>query len=233
MARLLLPTLLLLAALCVPPTAFAQEGPPPPPHAFFGEVTVNGQPVPVGASVEGRGEGIRTGLPGNPITISEPGRYGGPSVREPKLVAQGWVAEGLALTFYVDGVRAECAPPGGAWGESFPFQPGGVTPLNLRVGSAPAAPSSPTDPAAEQQAPPSAVHAGSNPISDAARNRDRPGSAERTGPGDAGSHLAAHGDDRQHRAGGGIVANVCSSSPGAGGSAACARPRAAGGEHRR
>jgi hypothetical protein len=130
--------LLLIVGLCLPGAVAAQEGPPPPPHAFLGEVTINGQPAPVGTRIEGRGEGIRTGIPGNPITVREPGRYGGPSMTEEKLVLQGRVADGLALAFFVDGVRAECALPDGTWGESFPFQSGSVTPLNLRVGSAPA-----------------------------------------------------------------------------------------------
>jgi hypothetical protein len=134
---------LLLALLCTPPIAVAQEGPPPPPHAFFGEVTVDGRPAPAGAVIEGRADGIRTGIPGNPITVVEPGRYGGPTGREEKLVLQGRVADGLALAFYIDGVRAMCAVPGGEWQESFPFQSGGVTALNLRVGSAPAVASLP------------------------------------------------------------------------------------------
>jgi hypothetical protein len=137
MRRLRIALMLVIVGLCLPGTVVAQDAPPPPPHAFLGEVTINGQAAPVGTTIEGRGEGIRTGIPGNPITVREPGRYGGPSMTEEKLVLQGRVADGLALSFYVDGVRAECALPGGTWGESFPFQSGSVTPLNLRVGRSP------------------------------------------------------------------------------------------------
>ncbi len=115
-------------------TDLAEAQPPPPPHAFFGEVIINGQPAPAGTVIEGRGEGIRLGIPGNPITTTVAGRYGGPLLQEPKLIVQGRVADGLALEFYVNGARAACAPLGGNWQDTFPFQASGLTPLNLRVG---------------------------------------------------------------------------------------------------
>ncbi len=115
-------------------TGLAEAQPPPPPHAFFGEVTINGQPAPAGTVIEGRGEGIRLGIPGNPITTTVAGRYGGPLLQEAKLIVQGRVADGLALEFYVNGARAACAPLGGTWQDTFPFQASGLTPLNLRVG---------------------------------------------------------------------------------------------------
>jgi len=115
-------------------TGLAEAQPPPPPHAFFGEVTINGQPAPAGTVIEGRAEGIRLGIPGNPITTTVAGRYGGPLLQEAKLVVQGRVADGLALEFYVNGARAACAPLGGTWQDTFPFQASGLTPLNLRVG---------------------------------------------------------------------------------------------------
>ena len=130
----------LVACLWAPAMATAQEGPPPPPHAFFGEVTIDGQPAPAGVVIESRADGIRTGIPGNPVTVAEPGRYGGPTAREVKLVAQGRVADGLALTFYINGRQALCAAPGGEWQDTFPFQSGGVTALNLRLGAAPTVP---------------------------------------------------------------------------------------------
>ena len=36
------------------------QAPPAIPHAFFGAVTLDGQPAPVGAQVEARGEGVNT-----------------------------------------------------------------------------------------------------------------------------------------------------------------------------
>jgi len=59
--------------------------------------------------------------------------YGGPGGFDPKLVVQGTIADGTPLEFYVDGVRAQCAQPGGAWSDTFPFAAGGITELNLRV----------------------------------------------------------------------------------------------------
>jgi hypothetical protein len=148
--RALTVALLLLAA---PPAVFAQDAPPTPPHAFLGEVTIDGQPAPVGTTIEARGEGVRTGIPGNPITITEAGRYGGPSPAEEKLIVQGRVADGAALTFYVNGRPAQCALPGGAWQDAFPFQALAVTPLNLRVGEAPAGQPTPPPPAASSPQP--------------------------------------------------------------------------------
>ena len=104
------------------------------PHAFFGTVEIAGQPAPVGAQVEARGQDVRTGLVGNPIEVSQVGKYGGAGGFDPKLVVQGIVNEGAAIEFYVNGVRAECAEPGGQWLDSYPFQSGEVTELSLRAG---------------------------------------------------------------------------------------------------
>jgi len=120
----------LLVVLSVVPVS-AQ--PPPLPHAFYGTVEINRQPAPVGAQVEGRGAEVQTGVPGNPLTVAAAGRYGGPGGFEPKLVVQGHVADGTPIEFYVNGVRAQCAVPGGPWQDSYPFKTGSITELNLRV----------------------------------------------------------------------------------------------------
>jgi len=123
---------------------------PPLPHAFFGHVDVNGEPAPVGAQVEARGTGVRTGVEGNPLSVVEAGRYGGPGGFDPKLIVQGNVEDGTALEFYVDGARAKCAEPGGPWLDIYPFAAGAIQELNLRVGE----PSAPTvQPSATQAAP--------------------------------------------------------------------------------
>ena len=57
----------------------AQDQPPPVPHAFFGSVQVNGQPAPVGASVEARGENVLIDNQGNPFIVTVVGQYGGPA----------------------------------------------------------------------------------------------------------------------------------------------------------
>jgi len=74
----------------------------PLPHAFYGTVDINDSPAPVGTEVEARGDNVNTGV-GNPITVTEPGKYGGPGGFDPKLVVKGYIEEGTTLTFYVNG----------------------------------------------------------------------------------------------------------------------------------
>lgn len=144
MKRMLVGLWLLLWALawCALP---ARAQMPPLPHAFYGSVEVNGAPAPAGTPVEARGAGVRTGIQGNPINVDPAGQYGAPGLA-PKLVVQGNVANGTRIEFYVGGQRAQCALPGGAWQDAFPYEAGAVTNLCLRVGggSAPAPTSTPT-----------------------------------------------------------------------------------------
>ena len=121
-----------LVATCTASAAHAQQ-PPPPPQAFYGSVEVNGQPAPVGAQIEARGVGVKTGIV-NPLVTTVAGRYGGKPLSEPKLGVQGSIEEGALIEFYVNGVKAECAEPGGPWQNSYPFASGTVTELNLRAG---------------------------------------------------------------------------------------------------
>jgi len=97
----LLVTVCLLTLLFTTP-ALAQV--PSLPHAFYGAVEVNGNPAPIGAQVEARGAGVTTGIMGNPITVTEAGKYGGPGGLDPKLVVQGDIEEGTTITFYVNEV---------------------------------------------------------------------------------------------------------------------------------
>ena len=126
---------LLLCVVLLAMPVLAQ--PPSLPHSFYGAVTVDGQPAPIGAQVEIRGAGVRDDVQGNPLAVTQLGRYGGPEAFDPKLMAQGDITDGAPIEFYVDGVRAECALPGGEWQSTFPFESGEVTELNLRVGGAP------------------------------------------------------------------------------------------------
>jgi len=104
-----------------------------PPHAFYGTVEINGRPAGVGVEVEARGEGVLTEIEGNPITVTEAGKYGGPGPVDPKLVVQGETVEGgTPIEFYVDGTRAECYDPDtGEWVDTYPFVSGEVSELNL------------------------------------------------------------------------------------------------------
>ena len=92
------------------------------PHAFYGSVTINGTPAANSTVVEARGEGVLTGIEGNPITVTEAGKYGGPDGSDP-LVVQGDITDGTNLTFYVNNVTAQCydVQAGGEWLDSYPI----------------------------------------------------------------------------------------------------------------
>jgi hypothetical protein len=120
-----------------------------PPHAFFGSATVNGQPVAVGSQVEARGVGVKTtrdnpAIEDNPLTITVAGRYGGSGRMDHQLTVQGQVEAGTPIEFFIDGVKAQCAVPGGPWQASYPYQWGMLTELNLKVGEASVPPTSST-----------------------------------------------------------------------------------------
>ena len=115
---------MLVAALLILVTVpvYAQEDTPSLPHAFYGEVEINGDPAPVGTEVEARGDGVQTGVNGNPVITTVAGQYSGSDPLEPKLIVQGDIAEGTILTFYVDGV---------ATGHTAEWHSGEVTELDL------------------------------------------------------------------------------------------------------
>jgi hypothetical protein len=114
-------------------SAVAQGNPPPVPQAFYGRVTIYGQPAPVGTVVEGRGEGVKVGIIANPITTTVASKYGGPTLREGKLGVQGWIETGAPILFYVNGERAQVSGDGVTWGSSVAFNPGVVSQVHLRV----------------------------------------------------------------------------------------------------
>ncbi|GAI49795.1 unnamed protein product, partial [marine sediment metagenome] len=74
--------------------------------------------------VEAKGAGVSTGIEGNPISVSEAGKYGGPGGLDPKLVVQGYIEEGTIITFYVKGVST---------GQTAEWHNGDVTELDLTV----------------------------------------------------------------------------------------------------
>ena len=110
--------------LLVPNPAFAQ---PPLPHYFYGSLSVGGQAAPLGTVVEARGANVITGITGNPISITVAGQYG--SVSEPRLYVQGPnIENGDIIELYVNGAKAS---------ETYQFQSGAITKLNLTIASAP------------------------------------------------------------------------------------------------
>jgi len=91
-------------ALLLSPGATAAYAQPALPHAFYGSVTINGAQAPAGTSVEARGEGVATGIAGNPTITTVRGIYGTTNPFEARLVVQGDISPGATITFYVNGV---------------------------------------------------------------------------------------------------------------------------------
>lgn len=74
------------------------------PHAFYGDITINGSPAPIGTEIKVTGTNVLVGIEGNPIVTTESGKYGGPGALDIHLIAQGDIAHHTTLTFYVNGV---------------------------------------------------------------------------------------------------------------------------------
>ncbi len=111
--------------LFIPTPAFAQ---PPLPHMFYGNLSIGGEPAPVGTVVEARGANVTPGIQGNPVSITVAGQYG--SASEPRLYVQGPnIENGDIIEFYINGAKAN---------ESYQFQSGAITELDLTIASAPA-----------------------------------------------------------------------------------------------
>ncbi len=114
-----------VAAPVMPPVASAYNPPPDVPAAFYGTLTVSGAPAPVGSIVIATGQNVMVLKPDNPLVTTEVGKYGGPGLN-PKLTVQGYIAEGIPLTFWaiVNGVMFRC-------NESAPWHAGTFNLLNL------------------------------------------------------------------------------------------------------
>jgi len=127
--------LLMILSICAiaPATAAFQL-----PHRFYGDVTINGIPAPVGthitASVTGGGSDVYT------TTVS--GKYGnagdilfGSFFVQP-VGADSTIMSGAPITFSLNGNTAEVYEVGkGPWMGSFPYAEDGNTNLNLRLGT--------------------------------------------------------------------------------------------------
>jgi len=115
-------------------TVYAQF--PPVPHAFYGTLTINGSAAPVGSTVEARGQGVSTGVQGNPIVTEQAGQYGSADALGKKLVVQGNITDGATISFYVNGALA---PQTAIW------HSGDTTQLNLTATIPTATPVPPTN----------------------------------------------------------------------------------------
>ena len=91
------------------------------PHPFYGTVTIEGSPAPVGTVITADVGGVVYGS----ITTTVAGQYGGPGALDEKLMVQGPIQDGATIHFYADGYEAD---------ETYPFSQGAdPTELNLTV----------------------------------------------------------------------------------------------------
>ena len=83
--------------------------PPPFPVAFYGNVTINGQPAPVGTEVKAAGQGVTVNIPGcgNPLITIVAGQYGTLDPLGAKLLVQGNIPENTVISFYVNGILTD------------------------------------------------------------------------------------------------------------------------------
>ena len=127
--QLLLPILTLFLIAGFP--ASVSLAAPQLPHYFYGTVSIDGQPAPVGTIIEAKGTNV-VNADFNPITTTEAGHYGSsdPLADVPRLLVQGSsdnnIEDGTIITFFVNGVQAN---------ETASYVPGGVTELNLTTSS--------------------------------------------------------------------------------------------------
>ena len=114
---LLCPLIIVALLLCAIP-AYADI--PTMPHAFYGTLTINGSPAPVGTVVTAKVGDVECGS----ITTTVAGQYGGSGAFDEKLCVTGEIATGATINFYAGGSQAA---------ETYAFSPGAVTELNLTV----------------------------------------------------------------------------------------------------
>ena len=120
MRRFVLAVLLVVSAAAAASVATtAAQQPPALPCQFYGNVTIDGAPAPVGTEIVAKiGDEVR----GN-ITVVEEGKYGG--LHTQKLIVVGNMSdEGKNITFYVNGIRAE---------QTAVWHSGGIFKLDLSV----------------------------------------------------------------------------------------------------
>ena len=106
------------------------------PDSFYGTIVMpDDQPVPANQIVEVTGEGVRTGIPGNPL-LTHDGGFGGYGAMEGKLQAQGPIDSGTPLSFTVGGVPARIylvSDPASGWQDTIPFISGDIQEVILSI----------------------------------------------------------------------------------------------------
>ena len=129
MRRSIAIALILALVFLLAPTALVAAQGPVLPHQFYGTVkvrtTTTGTNVdaPVGTVVSAKVDGVEKGR----IIVTTPGKYGGPTLAEGKLVVSDVAGQGNPIEFYVNEVCLADVPPGGWPG----FDSGAIDELNL------------------------------------------------------------------------------------------------------
>ena len=108
----------------------AADGSPILPDRFYGNVTINDQPAPPGTLVTAVVQGG-----GGSFTTVYPGMYGSNNLIDPKFEVQGQISDDAPISFFVNGVPAECYPvaTAGPWQATYPFHADAEVNLNLRA----------------------------------------------------------------------------------------------------
>jgi hypothetical protein len=116
---LLCPLIVVALLLCAIPAYAAM---PTIPHAFYGTLTINSLPAPVGTVVTAKVGGVECGS----ITTTVAGQYGGSGAFDEKLTVTGEIETGATIKFYVGTYYTGVA-------YDYAFSPGAVTELNLAI----------------------------------------------------------------------------------------------------
>lgn len=116
--KLIKTSIVSLALLVLPIVVSAQT--PQLPHIFYGELTINSAPAPIGTVVIAKVDGVEKGR----ITTTVTGKYGGPGAYDQKLLVQGSIADNATVIFLVNDHNAE---------QTASFHSGTVQELNLAV----------------------------------------------------------------------------------------------------
>lgn len=133
-----LTVLIFLLSLPVP-LALGQQEVPSLPALCYGEISIQGAPVPAGITVEAIVDGIVCGK----ITSSEEGYYGGPGIKS-KLAVSGNQLDGSRIDFYFTGRYNNQEYKRVKAGEAVYWGSGEVKQINLEVPIEPTSP--PVDP---------------------------------------------------------------------------------------
>jgi len=111
----------LFLMLAISVAAFAEEI-PMLPQEYYGTLTLNGTPAPVGTELVAKIDGVQRGS----LITTSVGKYGGPGTFDEKLVVSGQYSDIAAtVTFWINGIQAE---------QTAVYQPGELVELALTAG---------------------------------------------------------------------------------------------------